>query len=75
MSFAVALFDVNAGIYVAVLSNVLANVIVLSRQKAKTVTVKKKRVMTADEFRQKEMEANPHRLYPQYRASDHAFTD
>ena len=75
LSFAAALFDINAGIYVAVLANVLANVIVLSRQKAKTVTIKKKRAMTVDEFRQKEMEANPHRRYPQYSASDHDFTD
>lgn len=75
LSFIAALFDINAGIYVAVLANVLANVIVLSRQKAKIVTVKKKRAMTVDEFRQKEMEANPHRHYPQYGASDHDFTD
>ena len=64
LSFAAALFDINAGIYVAVLANVLANVIVLSRQKAKKVAVKKKRPMTVDEFRQKEIDANPHRPYP-----------
>ena len=68
LSFIVALFDTTAGIYVAVLANVLANVIVLSRQKSKTTItrVKKERPMTVDEFRQAEMEANPHRPYPYY---------
>ena len=75
LSFAAALFDINAGIYVAVLANVLANVIVLSRQKAKTVTVKKKRPMTVDEFRQKEIDANPHRPYPRHDPHVQEFTD
>ena len=75
LSFAAALFDINAGIYVAVLANVLANVIVLSRQKAKKVTVKKKRPMTVDEFRQKEIDANPHRPYPRHDPHVQEFTD
>ena len=75
LSFAAALFDISAGIYVAVLANVLANVIVLSRQKAKTVTVKKKRAMTVNEFRQKEMDANPHRPYPRHDPHVQEFTD
>lgn len=68
LSFWVAIFDTTAGIYVAVLANVLANVIVLSRQRSKTTItkVKKERPMTVDEFRQREMEANPHRPYPYY---------
>ena len=68
LSFIVAIFDTTAGIYVAVLANVLANVIVLSRQRSKTTItkVKKERPLTVDEFRQREMEANPHRPYPYY---------
>ena len=68
LSFWVAIFDTTAGIYVAVLANVLANVIVLSRQRSKTTItkVKKERPLTVDEFRQREMEANPHRPYPYY---------
>ncbi len=75
MSFVAALYDISAGIYVAVLSNVLANVIVLSRQKAKTITIKKKRAMTVDEFREKEMSANPHRPYPRHNPHSQEFTD
>ena len=65
-SVAIALFDTASGIYLAVLANVVANIITLSRQKSKTTVtrVKKERAMTADEFREKEMAANPHRKYP-----------
>ena len=68
LSFIAALYDISAGIYVAVLSNVLANVIVLSRQKSTTTIkrVKKERPMTVDEFREREIQANPHRPYPNH---------
>ena len=71
LSFVIALFDTSAGIYIAVLANVVANVIVLSRQKSKTTIIKKKkeRPMTVDEFRKREMEANPHRPYPSHDGS------
>jgi len=65
-SVAIALFDTASGIYLAVLANVVANIITLSRQKSKTTVtrVKKERAMTVDEFREREMGANPHRDYP-----------
>jgi len=65
-SLVVALFDTASGIYLAVFANVVANIITLSRQKSKTTVkrVKKERAMTVDEFREKEMAANPHRDYP-----------
>jgi MFS superfamily sulfate permease-like transporter len=68
LSFIVALFDTTAGIYVAVLANVLANAIVLSRQKSKTTItkVRKERPLTVDEYREREMRENPHRPYPTY---------
>jgi MFS superfamily sulfate permease-like transporter len=68
LSFAAAMYDVTAGIYIAVLANVVANIITVSRQTSKTTTkrVKKKRPMTVDEFREAEMEANPHRPYPRH---------
>jgi len=68
VSFIVAIFDTTAGIYVAVLANVLANVIVLSRQKSKTTIkrVKKERPLTVDEYREREMRAHPYRPYPDY---------
>jgi MFS superfamily sulfate permease-like transporter len=68
LSFIVAIFDTTAGIYVAVLANVLANVIVLSRQRSKTTItkVKKERPLTVDEFRQREMRQHPYRPYPDY---------
>jgi sensor c-di-GMP phosphodiesterase-like protein len=71
-SFAVALFDTSSGIYMAVLANVVANVITLSRQKSKTTIkrVKKERPITVDEFREREMSANPHRPYPPYNSYD-----
>ena len=64
ISFVAAAFDIMAGIYLCVLTNGFCNWIMMSRQKAKTITVKKKRPMTVDEFRQKEIGANPHRPYP-----------
>jgi len=64
ISFVAAAFDIMAGIYLCVLTNGFCNWIMMSRQKAKTITVKKKRPMTVDEFRQKEIDANPHRPYP-----------
>ena len=68
LSFVVAIFDTTAGIYVAVLANVLANVIVLSRQKSKTTIkrVKKERPLTVDEYREREMRQHPYRPYPEY---------
>ena len=72
LSFVVAIFDTTAGIYVAVLANVLANVIVLSRQRSKTTIkkVKKERPLTIDELRQREMDAYPYRNYPNYNPSN-----
>jgi MFS superfamily sulfate permease-like transporter len=66
VSFCAALFDVMTGIYVAVLTNTYCNYVVISRQKKTTTKVKKSRPATVDEFRQKEMKANPHRPYPNY---------
>ena len=68
LSFVVAIFDTTAGIYVAVLANVLANVIVLSRQKSKTTIkrVRKERPLTVDEYREREMREHPYRPYPDY---------
>jgi MFS superfamily sulfate permease-like transporter len=72
LSFAAAIYDVTAGIYIAVLANVVANIITVSRQKSKTTIkrVKKERPMTVDEFREREMEANPHRPYPRHQEGD-----
>jgi MFS superfamily sulfate permease-like transporter len=64
VSFCAALFDVMTGIYVAVLTNTYCNYVVISRQKKTITKVKKSRPATVDEFRQKEMKANPHRPYP-----------
>ncbi len=66
ISFITALFDIMAGIYLCVLTNGFSNWIMLCRQKAKTTItrVKKERPMTVDEFREREMSANPHRDYP-----------
>jgi len=66
VSFCAALFDVMTGIYVAVLTNTYCNYVVISRQKKTTTKVKKSRPATVDEFRQKEMKANPHRPYQNY---------
>ncbi len=63
-SFIAALFDIMAGIYFAVLTNTFCNYIVISRQKKITTVVKKKKAITVDEFREKEMTNNPHRKYP-----------
>lgn len=64
ISFAAALWDIMAGIYLCVLTNGFSNWIMLCRQKSKTTIVRKKRPMTVDEFREKEIAANPHRDYP-----------
>jgi amino acid permease len=64
-SLIVAMFDTTAGIFLAVFTNTIINYILFSRQKSKTVKVRKSRPLTVDEFRQKEMTANPHRPYPQ----------
>lgn len=64
LSFVAACFNVMSGLYIAVLTNTFCNYVVISRQKAKTVVVKKKKAMTVDEFREREMNANPHRAYP-----------
>ena len=64
LSFVAAAYDIMAGIYLCVLTNGFCNWIMMSRQKAKTVTIKKKRPMSVDEFRQREIDANPHRPYP-----------
>lgn len=68
LSFIVALFDIMAGIYLCVLTNGFCNWIILARQKSKIVTIKKKkeRPLTVDEFRKREMDAYPHRPYPQH---------
>jgi len=52
-----------AGIYTAVLTNTFCNYVVISRQKSKIVKIKEKKekTMTVDEFRDREMEAFPHR--------------
>jgi len=64
-SFVVAMFDITAGIFLAVFTNTIINYILFSRQKSKTVKVRKSSPLTVDECRQKEMTANPHRPYPQ----------
>lgn len=66
LSFVVACFNVMSGLYIAVLTNTFCNYVVISRQRAKTVkiTKKKERAMTVDEYREREMEAYPHREYP-----------
>jgi len=63
-SFVVAMFNISAGIFLAVFTNTIINYILFSRQKSKTVKVRKSRPLTVDEFRTKEMNANPHRPYP-----------
>ena len=55
-SFIVAMFDISAGIFLAVFCNTIINYVVFSRQKRQTIKVKKKRPMTVDEFRQKEID-------------------
>ena len=64
VSFIAALYDIMTGLYIAVLTNTFCNYVVISRQKKVTTKVKKSRTVTVDEFRQKEMKANPHRPYP-----------
>jgi hypothetical protein len=66
ISFVAAAFDIMAGIYLCVLTNGFSNWIMLCRQKSKTTIkrVRKEKPMTVDEFREREMEAYPHRDYP-----------
>ena len=64
ISFVAAAFDIMAGIYLCVLTNGFCNWIMMSRQKAKTIRIKKKRPMSVNEFRQREIDATPHRPYP-----------
>ena len=64
VSFIAALYDIMTGLYIAVLTNTFCNYVVISRQKKTTTKVKKSRPATVDEFRKKEMKANPHRPYP-----------
>ena len=71
----VAMFDIMSGIFLSVFANTIINYILFTRQKSKTVTIKKKRPMTVDEFRQKEMDANPHRPYPRHNPHAQEFTD
>ena len=68
ISFIAAAFDIMAGIYLCVLTNGFTNWIIMNRQKAQIVKIKKKkeRPLTVDEYRQREIEANPHRPYPHY---------
>lgn len=68
ISLLAAIVDIMAGIYLCVLTNGFCNWIILSRQKSKTTIIRKKkeRPITVDEYRQREMEANPHRPYPYY---------
>ena len=75
ISFIAAAFDIMAGIDLCVLTNGFCNWIMMSRQKAKTITIKKKRPMSVDEFRQREIDANPHRPYPRHNPHIQEFTD
>lgn len=65
VSFCAALFDVMAGIYVAVLTNTYCNYVVISRQKKVTTIkkVKKEKAMTVDEYREREAQEHPYRPY------------
>ena len=63
-AFIVATFDIMSGIFLSVFANTIINYILFTRQKSKTVTIKKKRPMSVDEFRQREIDANPHLPYP-----------
>mgnify|MGYP001490310699 CR=1 FL=1 len=75
LSFVMAIDNIMSGIYIAVVTNTFCNYIVISRQRSKTTTIRKKkeRSLTVDEFRDKEMEAFPHRPYPRH--NPHEFTD
>ena len=66
LSFVAACFNIMSGLYIAVLTNTFCNYVVISRQRSKTIkiTKKKERAMTVDEYREREMEAYPHRKYP-----------
>jgi len=64
ISFAVACFNTTNGIFFAVFTNTILNYISFLRQKPIKTKAKKRKILTVDEFRQKEIEANPHRPYP-----------
>ena len=65
-AFIVGMFDIMSGIFLAVFANTIINYILFTRQKSKTTItrVKKERPLSVDEFREREMEAYPHRDYP-----------
>jgi len=75
VSFIAALYDIMTGLYIAVLTNTFCNYVVISRQKKVTTKVKKSRPMTTEEFKEKEMTANPHRPYPRHNPYSEEFTD
>jgi MFS superfamily sulfate permease-like transporter len=75
VSFIMALYDIMAGLYIAVLTNTFCNYVVISRQKKVTTKVKKSRPMTTEEFKEKEMSENPHRPYPRHNPHSVEFTD
>ena len=66
LSFVAACFNIMSGLYIAVLTNTFCNYVVISRQRSKTINItkKKERAMTVDEYREREMDAYPHRKYP-----------
>jgi len=63
-SFIVACFNTTNGIFFAVFTNTILNYISFLRQRPVKNKVKKRRVLTVNEFREKEIKANPHRPYP-----------
>ena len=73
----VAMFDIMSGIFLSVFANTIINYILFTRQKSKTTIkrVKKERPMTVDEFKEREMSANPHRPYPRHNPHPQEFTD
>jgi len=72
LAFIVGCFDTMNGIFLAVFANTILNYIHFLRQRAKIVKIKEKkeRALTIDEFRQREMDAYPHREYPNYNAKN-----
>ena len=74
-AFVVGMFDIMSGIFLAVFCNTIINYIMFTRQKSKTTItrVKKERAMTVDEFRDREMSANPHRPYPRHDPHDEVY--
>jgi hypothetical protein len=70
LSFLLAISDIMAGIYIAVVTNTFCNYIVISRQRSKTTIIKQKKEkpLTVNEFREMEMRNHPYRPYPDYDA-------